>query len=148
MTTINYKFVDGHTEAIEVTEEFAKEYAKLEHEEQKAHEREKKRRKNIVSLDLLTEKGVDIPDVSSPDPLQALLKKEANKITLIELADFLTPRQKQVTAIYGTPAPNSTMCMTAVIQPIKLQTTILLPKTFWNISSKRTQPTFHACVAL
>ena len=96
MATINYKFSDGHKEVIEVTEEFAKEYAKLEHEERKAHEREKKRGKNIVSLDLLIEKGVDIPDNSSPDPLQELLNKEEDKITLIELADFLTPRQKQV----------------------------------------------------
>lgn len=100
MATINYKFADGHTEAIEVTEEFAKEYAKLEHEERKAHEREKKRRKNIVSLDLLIEKGVDIPDNSSLDPLQELLNKEKDKITLIELADFLTPRQKQVMVMY------------------------------------------------
>lgn len=100
MAIINYKFADGHAEEIEVSEEFAKEYAKLEHEAQKAHEREKKRRKNIISLDLLTEKGVDIPDVSSPDPLQELLKKEMNKITLIELADFLTPRQKQVMVMY------------------------------------------------
>ena len=46
------------------------------------------------------EKGVDIPDNSSPDPLQELLNKEEDKITLIELADFLTPRQKQVMMMY------------------------------------------------
>ena len=100
MAFILYRFSDGHYEEIEVTEEFAKEYAKLEHEERKAHESEKKRGKNIVSLDLLIEKGVDIPDNSSPDPLQELLNKEEDKITLIELADFLTPRQKQVMMMY------------------------------------------------
>lgn len=100
MATINYRFADGHTEAIEVTEEFAKEYANLEKEESKMYEREKKRRKNIVSLDLLIEKGIELPNEFARNPLHELLSKEEEKITLIELADFLTPRQKQVMKMY------------------------------------------------
>ena len=51
---------------------------------------------------MLIEKGVDFPDGSSPNPLQELLIKETeiSKITLIELADFLTPRQTQVMKMY------------------------------------------------
>lgn len=61
MAVINYKFADGHTEEIEVTEEFAKEYAELEKTEQRRRDREKKRSKRLVSLDALIEKGVDFP---------------------------------------------------------------------------------------
>lgn len=100
MATINYKFADGHTEEIEVTEEFANGYAKLQKKEERYKEREKKRRRKTVSLESIMSKGWDTADPNATDPLLALIKKEQNEITLITLADFLTDRQKEVMTLY------------------------------------------------
>ena len=100
MATINYKFADGHTETIEVTEEFVAGYKQLQDEETRDKEREKKRRRKTISLEHLMEKGKDFPDPNAVDPLEALIEKEQNEITLLSLADFLTDRQKEVMTLY------------------------------------------------
>jgi sigma-70, region 4 len=102
MATINYKFADGHTETIEVTEEFAAGYKQLQDEETRDKEHEKKRRRKTktLSLEHLMEKGKDFPDPKAVDPLKALIEKEQNEITLLSLADFLTDRQKEVMTLY------------------------------------------------
>lgn len=100
MATIDYKFADGHTETIEVTEEFAADYKQLQDEEKRDKEREKKRRRKTLSLEHLMEKGKDFPDPNAVDPLDALIEKEQNEITLLSLADFLTDRQKEVMTLY------------------------------------------------
>ena len=101
MATINYKFSDGHIGEIEVTEKFAREYEKIEREFNLNEQREKKRAsRKRVSLELLIESGWDIVDPNAADPLEVLMEKEQNKITLITLADFLTARQKEVMTLY------------------------------------------------
>lgn len=101
MATINYKFADGHTEEIEVTEEFKQEYEKVDREFRLNEKRAKQQAaRHLVSLDSLTEKGIDIEDTRSPDPLEILIEKEQNKMSLIAFADFLTNRQKQIVKLY------------------------------------------------
>lgn len=100
MTTIVYRFADRHMEEIEVTEEFALGYALLQDEAEREKERQKKRRKKLVSLEHLMSKGWDFPDPNAVDPLESLVAKEQNEITLVSLADFLTDKQKEVMSLY------------------------------------------------
>ena len=101
MATINYKFSDVHIGKIEVTEKFAREYEKINREVNLNEQREKKRAsRKHVSLERLIESGWDIADPNAADPLEVLIEKEQNKITLITLADFLTDRQKEVMTLY------------------------------------------------
>lgn len=101
MATINYKFTDGHIEKIEVTEKIAYEYEKIDREFNLNEQREKKRAsRKLISLERLIESGWDLADPNAADPLEVLIEKEQNKITLITLADFLTARQKEVMTLY------------------------------------------------
>lgn len=101
MATINYKFSDVHIGKIEVTEKFAREYEKIDREFNLNEQREKKRAsRKLVSLERLIESGWDIADPNAVDPLEVLIEKDQNKITLITLADFLTARQKEVMTLY------------------------------------------------
>ena len=54
----------------------------------------------LVSLERLIESGWDIADPNAIDPLEVLIEKDQNKITLITLANFLTARQKEVMTLY------------------------------------------------
>lgn len=97
MAIVCYKFADGHIEEIEVTEEFAREYEKIDRKFNLNEQREKKRAsRKLVSLEKLMESGWDTADPNEADPLKVLIEKEQNEITLITLADFLTDRQKEV----------------------------------------------------
>lgn len=99
MTTINYKFTNGHTEKIEVTEEFAQAYEQIERAEKRREMRDKKRARRTISLEYLAENGIEIPD-DAPDPLEQLIENEESAQSLISLADFLTARQKQIMELY------------------------------------------------
>lgn len=99
MATINYKFADGHTEEIEVTEEFAREYEQMERAERRREMRDKKHARRTVSLEYLSENGIEIAD-DSPNPLEQLIENEESAQSLISLADFLTARQKQIMELY------------------------------------------------
>lgn len=59
MAYITYRFADGTTKAIEVTEEFAAEYAEMEHKDALIERKETRRHQ---SLDKSLEHGFDIPD--------------------------------------------------------------------------------------
>lgn len=102
MTTIKYKFVDGHTEEIEVTEEFALQYELFEAEQRRYEEREKKRRRHNRSFERMVETGYDFQDYSALDPLEILLEQEREEAVgnIIKLSDFLTDRQRQVLGMY------------------------------------------------
>ncbi len=58
MPIIHYKFADGHTEEIEVTEEVAAAFEQLEKYEKKVERKETRRH---VSLNVLLENGLDFP---------------------------------------------------------------------------------------
>lgn len=75
MTTIRYRFADGHFEEIEVTEEFKRQYEFLLVQERARHWKIKKQKERAglkvqrdVSLELLVEKGCEIQS-NKPDPL-------------------------------------------------------------------------------
>ncbi len=75
MLTIHYKFADGHTEEIEVTDEVAAAFEQLEKYEKKVERKETRRH---VSLNLLMENGFDFP-VDNSDIINTLDKQEQEK---------------------------------------------------------------------
>lgn len=70
---INYKFHDGHTEEIEVSEDVAAAFEELQKYEKKVERKETRRH---ISLDMLKEKGFELPDPNG-DILDAIDKREA-----------------------------------------------------------------------
>lgn len=72
MPTIHYKFADGHTEEIEVTDEVSAAFEQLEKYEKKVERKETRRH---VSLNVLLESGFDFP-VDNADILETLDKQE------------------------------------------------------------------------
>lgn len=77
MTIIQYKFADGIKSEIEVTEEFAAEYAELERRE-RLNERKETRRHQ--SLDKSMEHGFDIADDKADVWLQVERKEQSDKL--------------------------------------------------------------------
>lgn len=75
MQVISYKFADGHTEEIEVSDEVATAFAQLEKYEKKVECKETRRH---VSLNLLMEKGFDF-SADDTDFLDVLDKEEQEK---------------------------------------------------------------------
>ena len=87
MKTIQYKFNDGSTKEISVTDELYALHLELLQEEKRNHWRETRRH---ISLEYLMEQGVDIADHDSGDPLSALIEKtddERIKTALSYLSD-------------------------------------------------------------
>lgn len=85
MAKINYTFADGHTEEIEVTDEFALQYELLEDERKRQEEREKKRRKRRLSYEGLADNGYEFEDKTCPNPLEQLIEQENEQYSLISL---------------------------------------------------------------
>ena len=75
MPLIIYKFADGHTEEIEVSDEVAAAFAQLEKYEKKVERKETRRH---VSLNLLMENGFDF-SADDTDFLDVLDKEEQEK---------------------------------------------------------------------
>lgn len=76
MPIIHYKFADGHTEEIEVTEEVAAAFEQLKKYEKKVERKETRRH---VSFDKLIESGFEFSD-GNEDILDALDKQEQEKL--------------------------------------------------------------------
>lgn len=75
MLIIHYKFADGHTEEIEVTDEVAAAFEQLEKYAKKVERKETRRH---VSLNVLLENGFDFP-TEGTDILDTLDKQEQGK---------------------------------------------------------------------
>lgn len=75
MPAIHYKFADGHTEEIEITDEVAAAFEQLEKYEKKVERKETRRH---VSFDKLIESGFEFLD-ESEDILDTLNKQEQEK---------------------------------------------------------------------
>ena len=87
MKTIQYKFNDGTTKEISLTDELYALHLELLQEEKRNHWKETRRH---ISLEYLMEQGVDIADHDSGDPLSALIEKtddERIKTALSYLSD-------------------------------------------------------------
>lgn len=87
MKTIQYKFNDGTTKEISVTDELYALHLELLQEEKRNHWKETRRH---ISLEYLIEHGADIADHDGGDPLSALIEKtddERIKTALSYLSD-------------------------------------------------------------
>ena len=103
MATINYKFADGHTEEIEVSEDFALQYELIDDQFRRNEKRaEKRNKRKHVSLEYAMANGWDKIDENALDPLESLICKEQSEemTDIIALSDFLTDRQRQIMGLY------------------------------------------------
>ena len=75
MTVISYPYDDGFIE-IEVDDEFAEKYARLEEEEDLREKRDKHRKKREHSLEWYRAMGWDCPDYKSKTPEEIYIGKE------------------------------------------------------------------------
>lgn len=90
MKTIQYKFNDGSTKEISVTDELYALHLELLQEEKRNHWRETRRH---ISLEYLMEQGVDIADHDSGDPLSALIEKTDDE-RIKNALSYLTDKQR------------------------------------------------------
>ena len=95
MATIRYQLADGHFDVIEVTEEFAAEYAAMEHRDKLIERKETRRHQ---SLDKSLEHGWDIADPSADVALQA--EQDEDKERLYAALRKLTDKQRAVLLLY------------------------------------------------
>ena len=93
MAFILYRFSDGHYEEIEVTEEFANEYALFEKETKREEWRYQWRsRKKLVSMDALAERGGQFE--SKNESAEDIIIRNEIKEGLRKIkSDYLTPSQ-------------------------------------------------------
>lgn len=104
--TIRYTFADGHTEEVEVTEEFKREYEFLLVREQAPHWKEMKQKERAglrcvknLSLDKFSEDGYDLP-VAGPDPLERLIQKEERREYCRKILSCLSEKQRQAYILF------------------------------------------------
>lgn len=93
MAFILYRFSDGHYEEIEVTEEFANEYALIEKETQREEWRYQWRsRKKLVSMDALAELGSQF-ESENESAEDIIIRNELKEGLRKIISDYLTPSQ-------------------------------------------------------
>ena len=91
MQTIKYRFADGTTSEIEVTDEFYTLYAELVQQEKRNHWKETRRQ---ISLNYLTEQGIDFAD-DAADLLSRLILQDENERIHRAMA-MLSDKQKDL----------------------------------------------------
>lgn len=91
MQTIKYRFADGTTSEIEVTDKFYALYAELVQQEKCNHWRETRRH---TSLNHLMENGIDFESPAA-DPLSVLLRSE-NEKRIHRAINQLSDKQKDL----------------------------------------------------
>ena len=106
MAKIQCVFADGHSEEVEVTEEFKREYEFLLVREQALHWKEMKQKERArlrcikdLSLDKFGEDGYDLP-AEAPDPLETLIVKEERREQYQKILSCLTEKQRQVYILF------------------------------------------------
>ena len=92
MKTIQYKFNDGTTKEISVTDELYALHLELLQEEKRNYWKETRRH---ISLEYLMEQGVDIADHDSGDPLSALIEK-TNDERIKTALSYLSDKQRSL----------------------------------------------------
>lgn len=93
MATIRYTFADGHSEEVEVSEEFKFEYERIEQQSRRNDEKfDWRARKKETSFEKLHEDvGLDIPDTEKPIDEQVIDSDFISHFT-----ELLTDRQKEI----------------------------------------------------
>ena len=106
MAKIKYVFADGHSEEVEVTEEFKREYEFLLVREQALYWKEMKQKERAglrcvknLSLEKFGEDGYDLP-AEAPDPLERLIAKEERREQYRMILSCLTEKQRQVYILF------------------------------------------------
>ena len=95
MVFILYQFADGTRKEIEVTEEFAKKYAEMEHKDALIERKETRRHQ---SLDKSLEHGFDIPDPTVDITEMAERRELSDEIH--KALNALTEKQRKVFELY------------------------------------------------
>lgn len=95
MATIRYQLADGHFYVIEVTEEFAAEYAAMEHRDKLIERKETRRHQ---SLEKSLEHGWDVADPSAD--VASRIEKNEEKIQIVSALKKLTDKQLTVLNLY------------------------------------------------
>ena len=101
MPTITYKFADGHTVAVEVSEEIKAAYEELEKQEKRYYWKTNKQKQRAglqrqdYSLEKCVEDGHEVQS-TMPDPLEELIAREDQSTYYTKLLSPLTKRQKEV----------------------------------------------------
>ena len=91
MQTIKYRFADGTTSEIEVTDKFYTLYAELVQQEKRNHWKETRRH---TSLNYLMENGIDFESPAA-DPLSVLLRNEDEE-RIHKALSALSDKQKEL----------------------------------------------------
>lgn len=102
MATILYQFADGHSEEIECTEEFKREYEYMLVQEKALYWKEMKQKERAglrctkdYSLEKYSDDGYDLPG-PLPDPLDELINQEERDEYYRRLLAPLTEKQREV----------------------------------------------------
>ena len=96
MQTIKYRFADGTTSEIEVTDEFYTQYAELVQQEKRNHWKETRR---FISLDYLNENGIDFASPAA-DLLSVLIQQEDEKQIHKAMAALSDKQKRLVQAVF------------------------------------------------
>lgn len=96
MQIIKYRFADGTTSEIEVTDEFYTLYAELVQQEKRNHWKETRRH---TSLENLNENGIDFASPAA-DPLSVLIQQEDEKQIHNAIAALSDKQKRLVQAVF------------------------------------------------
>ena len=96
MQKIKYKFADGTTSEIEVTDELYALHLELVQQEKRNHWKETRRH---ISLNYLTENGIDFEDKAA-DSLSAYLRREDDERIHNAITKLLPEQQALIKKIY------------------------------------------------
>ena len=96
MQKIKYEFADGTTSEIEVTDELYALHLELVQQEKRNHWKETRRH---ISLNYLTENGIDFEDKAA-DSLSAYLRREDNERIHNAITKLLPEQQALIKKIY------------------------------------------------
>ena len=92
MQTIKYKFADGTTNEVEVTEEIYLIHLELLQQEKRNHWKETRRH---TSLYYYTDMGIDFEDKRSESPLDLYIRKE-NIASVRKAMSYLTDKRREL----------------------------------------------------
>lgn len=96
MQTIKYRFADGTTSEIEVTDEFYTLYAELVQQEKRNHWKETRRH---ISLEYLNENGIDFEDKTA-DILAIVIRREKTERVQKAVSTLSDKRRKLIHKVF------------------------------------------------
>lgn len=92
MQTIKYKFADGTTSTVEVSDELHAVHLEIVQQEKRNHWRETRRH---TSLYYFTDTGVDFEDTRTDSPFESYIRKE-NIESIRKAISMLTPKRQEL----------------------------------------------------